>query len=136
MSRTALGIAVLRIITGVVFLVHGAQKLFSFHFSGVTGMFQHLGIPLPHIAAIVVTLVEFIGGIALILGLLTSWFALLLAIDMAVAIFKVHLHNGFFSSKGGYEYPLTLLAASIVLALAGSGALALQGTAKGTRRRL
>lgn len=125
MRTPQLGIAILRIVVGIVFAAHGTQKLFTIGFGGVAHMFQGLGIPQPHIAAIVVTLVEFLGGIALILGLATRYAALLLAIDMAVAILKVHLHNGFFSSKGGYEFPLTLLAACLALALAGPGSPAL-----------
>ena len=97
-------------------------------------MFQGLGIPSPHIAAIVVTLVEFVGGIALVLGLVARYAALLLAIDMAVAVGKVHLHNGFFSSKGGYEFPLTLLAACVTLALTGPGSPALAKLTKTARR--
>jgi len=126
MPRTQLlGIAILRIIVGIVFLAHGAQKLFVIGFGGVTHMFQSVGIPLAHPAAIVVTLVEFAGGIALILGIGTRYAALLLAINMAVAIGKVHLSHGLFASKGGYEFPLTLLAACLALALAGPGSPAL-----------
>jgi putative oxidoreductase len=134
--RTAqLGIAILRIVVGIIFLAHGAQKLFVIGFGNVTHMFGSMGIPMPHVAAIVVTLVEFIGGILLVLGLGTRWAAILLAIDMAVAIGKVHLHNGLFSSKGGFEFPLALLAASIALALAGPGSPALEslGGRKGRR---
>ena len=134
MRTQQLGIAILRIVVGIVFAAHGAQKLFTIGFGGVTHMFQGLGIPYPHIAAIVVTLVEFVGGIALILGLVTLYAALLLAIDMAVAVGKVHLHNGFFSSKGGYEFPLTLLAACVALALTGPGSPALAMFARKGRR--
>ena len=134
MLTQLLGVAILRIVVGIVFLAHGAQKLFVIGFGGVTHMLQGIGIPFPHIAAIFVTLVEFVGGIALILGLVSRYAALLLAIDMAVAVGKVHLHNGFFNSKAGYEFPLTLLAASIALALAGPGSPALAKPAKTARR--
>src|SRR5581483_9192027 len=106
---------------GIVFVAHGAQKLFVIGFGGVAHMFAGAGIPLPYPSAILVTLVEFAGGIALVLGIATRWVAVLLAINMAVAVLKVHLHNGFFLNKGGYEFALTLLAANVALALAGPG---------------
>jgi putative oxidoreductase len=119
-----IGIAALRFIVGVVFLVHGSQKLFVYGFSGVAGSFGHIGIPVPALSAVVVTLVEFLGGLALIAGLFTRWAAILLAINMTVAVLAVHLKHGFFASAGGFEYPLTLLVANISLALAGPGACA------------
>lgn len=125
MRTQQLGIAILRIVVGIIFIAHGAQKLFVIGLGGVTHMFRGMGIPLAHPAAIVVTVVGFAGGIALTLGVGTRYAALLLAIDMAVAVGKVHLHNGLFAAKGGYEFPLTLLAACLTLALAGPGSPAL-----------
>lgn len=116
-----LGVAILRFVVGVIFTAHGAQKLFGPGFAGVAHMFHGMGIPLFYPAAVVVIIVEFGGGIALILGIATRYAALLLAIDMAVAIFKVHLHNGLFANKGGFEFPLVLLAACVALALTGPG---------------
>ena len=117
------GIAVLRITVGAIFLTHGWQKIYTLGFHGVAGFFASIGIPLPLFAAIVVTLVEFLGGIALILGLATRWASLLLAFDMLGAIYFVHWKNGFYMSHSGYEYALSLLAACIALALNGAGAL-------------
>src|ERR1700730_6879911 len=121
----SLGLAVLRIVVGIVFLAHGYQKIFKYGFHGVSGMFGHLGIPLPAVSAVVVILVEFVGGILLITGLATRLPGALLAIDMLVAIFAVHLKNGFFNPMG-VEFPLTLLAACICLALSGGGAASLK----------
>ena len=129
------GLTILRVVVGIVFLMHGGQKLFVFHLSGTIGFFTHVGIPLPAISAVAVTFVEFLGGIALILGLLTQWAAALLAIDMLGAIVLVHLRNGFFITPAaiGFEYALTLLAANIALALAGPGAAAVDALfGKGT----
>lgn len=120
------GIAILRVVVGVVFLFHGRQKLFTFGFHGVGGMFAHMGIPLPAVSAVVVTLVEFLGGLALIAGLGTRVAAALLAIDMAGAILFVHAKNGFFV-PAGIELPLTLLAANLCLMLVGAGALSADG---------
>jgi len=116
------GIALLRVVVGVTFLMHGGQKLFM-GFHNVAGFLGSLGIPLPTLAAIVLTLVEFVGGIALILGLLTRYVAALLTVDMVVALIRVHAKNGFFASTGGVEFPLLLLVSNINLMLAGAGAL-------------
>jgi putative oxidoreductase len=114
------GITAIRVVVGIVFLMHGGQKLFVWGFSGVAAFLVQLGIPAPMLASIIVTLVEFLGGLAIFVGLFTRWVAILLAIDMATAILTVHLPNGFFLPEG-FEYPLTLLAASVALALLGSG---------------
>jgi putative oxidoreductase len=119
-----MGIAALRIVVGIVFLVHGYQKVFKLGFHGVEGMFAHLGIPAPAVAAIVVMIVEFVGGILLVTGLATRLPAVLLSIDMLVAILAVHAKHGFFV-PGGVEFPLTLLAGCICLALSGGGAASL-----------
>jgi len=116
-----LGIAVLRWIVGVVFLVHGGQKLFVFHFAGTAAFFAKAGIPLPGVSAVVVTLVEFLGGAALILGIGTRVAAVLLAINMLGAIYFVHGRNGFFLQGGGYEYALAMLVSNVSLALTGPG---------------
>ena len=125
-STQACGLTILRITVGIVFLVHGYQKLFHMGFHGVAGMFGHMGIPLPMISAVVVTLVEFVGGILLVAGVGTRVAAALLAVDMTVAILAVHVKHGFGAQNGGFEYPLTLLAATLCLALAGGGMLSLR----------
>jgi putative oxidoreductase len=119
------GLTVLRVTVGIVFLAHGSQKLFKFGFPGVAGMFTHIGVPIPAVSAVVVTLVEFLGGLALILGAGTRIAAILLACDMAGAILFVHAKNGFFTP--GIEFPLTLLAANVCLVLAGAGSLSVDG---------
>jgi putative oxidoreductase len=125
MKLQTCGLTVLRIVVGIVFLMHGYQKLFHMHIHGVAGFFGHLGIPLPLVAAVIVTSLEFGGGILLIAGVAVRGLAPLFAIDMLVAILTVHLRNGFFG-PGGIEFPLTLMAAAICLALTGGGALSLK----------
>ena len=120
------GLAILRVVVGIVFFMHGFQKLFFMGFGGVAGMMQGLGVPAPGLFAVIVTFVELLGGLALILGLFTRVVAILLAVDMLVAILTVHLPNGFFTlPNGGYEFPLVLLAAGVALAIAGPGEAAL-----------
>ena len=111
-------------VVGFVFFMHGYQKLLKMGIHGVAGFFGHLGIPFPIVAAVLVTLLEFVGGILLITGLATRIPAALLAVDMLVAIFTVHMKNGFFGM--GVEFPLTLVAGLICLALAGGGALSVK----------
>ena len=123
-SLQSWGTALLRIMVGVVFLMHGRQKLFVFGFHGVAGMFGHIGIPFPAFFAVVVTLLEFVGGAALVVGLFTRWIALLLACDMLVAVLAVKLKGGFMGA-GGFEFELLLLVASLSLALTGAGAASL-----------
>ncbi len=123
------GITILRLVVGVVFAAHGGQKLFMAGFAGVAAFMGKVGIPFPMLAAVVVTLVEFLGGLALVLGVFTRWAALLLAIDMLVALLTVHLRGGFFL-PAGVEFVLTLLAANIALAALGSGRASVDGVRK------
>ncbi len=120
------GLTILRLAVGTVFLAHGAQKVFVFGHAGVAGMLGSMRIPLPSLMAVVLMAVEFLGGAALLLGLLTRWAAALNGFDMVVAILAVHLKNGFFNPRG-FEFPLTLLAACIALAMLGPGAASVDG---------
>ncbi|HXZ80418.1 MAG TPA: DoxX family protein [Terriglobales bacterium] len=114
------GLLVLRVVVGIVALIHGGQKLFVFGLGGTVAFFGKLG--LPAFAAYFAAFAEFLGGASLLLGVLTRVGAALLVIDMLGAIFTVHLKNGFFNPLG-FEYPLTLLAANLCLLIAGAGAL-------------
>ena len=116
------GLALVRIITGIVFAAHGYQKFFVFGLDGATGAFTQMGIPAPAITAPLVAIVELFGGIALIIGLLTRLAALGLAINMLGAIFLVRLKGGFFAPNGA-EFELVLCIACLALVIGGAGAL-------------
>jgi putative oxidoreductase len=132
------GPAVLRLATGAVFVAHGAQKLFGVWggggLAGTAAFFGQLGLTPAYPLAIVVALVEFIGGLMLIAGALTLFAALALVLDMIVATWKVHLVNGFFLNWNmvpgqghGYEFNITLIGALVSLMLTGPGAFSVDG---------
>lgn len=131
-TRVDLALLVLRVVTGLVFLMHGWQKVFEYGLVGVSQGFGRMGVPLPGIMGPFVALLELIGGSAIIVGALTPVFAALLACTMVVAILLVHLKAGFFLPQG-YEFALTLLAAMLALALAGAGAYSVDAV-RGWRR--
>jgi putative oxidoreductase len=117
------GITLLRVTIGAVFVAHGGQKFFM-GFQNVAEFLNGLGIPYPTGAAILLTAVEFFGGLAMILGILTRYIAIMLAFDMAVAIVMFHWRNGFFVPNG-IEYPMVLLVANLTLILSGGGEIEL-----------
>lgn len=120
--QLSLGIALVRIITGVIFVAHGYMKFFVMGMPGTTGFFTQVGIPAPGIMAALVATLEVAGGLALILGLLTRLAALGLAINMLGAIFFVRLKGGFFAPNGA-EFEILLFVACVALVIAGAGAL-------------
>ena len=115
--QVSLGLAVLRIAAGAVFIDHGYQKVFGFGFAGVTGAFTHMGVPLPGVIAPLIAVLEFFGSIALVLGFLTRPLAFAFACDMLGAILFVQLKNGF----SHFELEFLLLGASVALFFTGAG---------------
>ncbi|MBT2210016.1 DoxX family protein [Actinomadura sp. NEAU-AAG7] len=128
------GLLIGRLALGIVFVAHGWQKLNDLGHSGVTKMFDGLGIPMPGAAAAFATWVELAGGVALIVGALLPLVGLLLAADMAGAFWYVHKDNGLFADKGGYELVLILGALALLLALTGAGRFSVDALLWGRRR--
>ena len=119
-------LALLRIVLGFIFTYHGYLKLFApGGFTGTVGFFTMLKIPFPLYSALLVSVVEFAGGLFLLFGMVTKWSSLLLIINMLVAFFKVHLKNGLLISNGGYEFVLVLLVALVVVLANGAGKFSL-----------
>src|SRR5262245_28573175 len=124
-----IGLLILRVMIGLVFIGHGAQKLFGwFGGPGLTkyagGLEERSHIYPGWFWAWVNGLAEFVGGLFMVFGFLTPIAAALLICVMIMAIIKVHWSKGFFNANGGYEFNLTLIAAALTIALSGPGAYA------------
>ena len=116
----------MRAVLGIIFTYHGYGKLFvPGGFTGTIGFFSAIGVPLLPYSALLVTVVEFFGGLFLILGMVTKLSSFLLIIEMLVAFFKVHLKNGLAISQTnyGYEFVLLIIAGLVVVLANGAGKL-------------
>jgi putative oxidoreductase len=127
------GATVLRLILGVIYLMHGYYALAVLGPSGSMAFVERLGLPLPFLGGWYLIAAHLVGGATLVIGLWTRWAALANAVVMLGALVFVHLNQGFFikallvdgkPQAAGYEYVLTLVGAAIAQALLGSGALA------------
>ena len=125
----SLGLLILRLVLGLTVAAHGAQKLFGwFGGSGLEGfskVMERLNIWPPGPFALLAGLGELGGGLLTALGFLNPAGPLFVMGAMAVAILTVHIAKGFFSSGGGYEFPLLVFAGSFALCLTGPGAYSL-----------
>ena len=122
-----LAVLILRLFLGFAFMMHGSQKLLGAFggsgIAGVTGMLGKMGLEPANILAWVLSITEFVGGVCVFLGFLTRFWAAGLVIDMGVAVAKVHLPNGFFAAKNGFELPLAFGVMALVILLTGPGSL-------------
>ncbi|HEY5177251.1 MAG TPA: DoxX family protein [Terriglobales bacterium] len=126
-------LTIVRLVLGVTFFMHGAQKMLGwfggYGFHGTMGLFTQMGTPAP--LAFLAICAEFFGGLGLLVGLLGRIAALGIIVNMLVAIVTVHHVNGFFMNwtgqqKGeGFEYHLLAIALAIVVLIKGSGAISI-----------
>jgi len=132
-----------RLTLGIIFFAHGSQKLLGWFggsgWSGTIQFFEQSGVPA--FLAVLLIITEFFGGIAIILGFFTRLAALGLTIAMLVAIFKVHLQNGFFlnwfnvpNMGHGIEYSLALIGLSLSLLVWGAGNLSVDQMVGGEKK--
>jgi putative oxidoreductase len=125
----ALGLLLIRLVVGILFIGHGAQKLFGWFGGygpkGTGGWMESVGIKPGVAMAVLAGLMELLGGLLLAAGLFTPIAAVLITLTMLGAIIKVHGKNGIWVTANGYEYPLVLIAVAIGIALIGPGAYSL-----------
>ncbi|GIP56905.1 DoxX family protein [Paenibacillus woosongensis] len=123
------GLLLIRLVVGLLFIGHGAQKLFGmfggYGPKGTGGWMESIGIKPGVLMAVLAGLMEFVGGLLFTLGFLMPLAATLIALAMLGAIVKVHFKNGLWSTANGYEYPLVLLVVAIAMALTGAGHISL-----------
>ncbi|BCG57756.1 DoxX family protein [Paenibacillus sp. URB8-2] len=125
----ALGLLLVRLIVGLLFIGHGAQKLFGWFGGygpkGTGGWMDSIGIKPGVFMAVLAGLLELLGGVLFALGLFTPLAALFITLTMLGAIVKVHGKNGLWVTANGYEYNAVLIVVAIGIALIGAGAYSL-----------
>jgi putative oxidoreductase len=125
-----LALAVARLALGVIMLAHGYQNLFR-HLHDHVHLVSGLG--MPAWLGYVSSFAEFLGGILVLVGFFTRAAALALCIDLVVAVWKVHWHNGLIGSadRPGFEFPLAAAALAFLLIFFGAGAISLDHVLRG-----
>jgi putative oxidoreductase len=123
-SNASVSMLILRIALGIIFIAHGAQKLFGwfggYGLEGTGKWMASIGFEPGYVMALLAGSGEFFGGLAILLGFLTRPAALVTAFTMLVAS-TLHIGNGLFLSNNGFEFALILIAASLTLVFQGGG---------------
>lgn len=124
-----LGLLIVRLVIGLLFVGHGAQKLFGMFgghgIKGTGGFFESIGVKPGVTMALLAGLSEFAGGLLFAAGLLTPLAGILIIITMLVAIVKVHGANGLWATENGYELNLVYIIIALGVALTGAGSYSL-----------
>ena len=127
-------VLLLRVVSGVWFLVHGGVKIFVFTPAGTAKFFESLG--LPGALAYLIIALEVVGGLALIFGVYARAVAVVLAVELLGTIVSLHGANGFVFTNphgGGWEYPAFWAVTLVAIALLGDGPYALRPTPIGAQ---
>lgn len=125
-----LALLIMRLALGIIMVAHGSHKVFG-------GLHHHAqvvaGLGLPGWLGYVSSFAEFLGGLLILAGLFTRAAAFAVCIDLAVAIWKVHLHNGLIGSpdRPGYEFPMAAATLAFALILFGAGPIAFDHILRG-----
>jgi putative oxidoreductase len=123
-NRFDLGLLLMRLMLGIIFVFHGSMKLFGwFGGGGLEGMAAfnaQLGLPFPMAGAALAGLAEFCGGLSLLAGIAVRWAVIPMIVTMLVASFTVHRH-AFWAEDNGMEYTLTLAVVLAALGIMGPG---------------
>jgi putative oxidoreductase len=125
-----LALLVMRVALGLIMVVHGYHKVFG----GLHRFAQMVsGLGFPAWMAYLVAFIEFLGGLLLLVGLFTRVAAFAICIDLSVAIWKVHLHNGLIGTPDhpGFEFPLAAAALAFALIFFGGGSIAIDHILRG-----
>jgi putative oxidoreductase len=128
-----LGLLILRLVVGLLFVGHGAQKLFGIWgghgIAGTAGFFESIGLRPGRVHAMAAGAAEFGGGALIALGLLTPLGAMLIIAVMVTAALTLHMANGLWATQNGVELNLVYAAAAVALAGVGAGSVSIDGAA-------
>lgn len=131
MTATDVGILAVRLAVGITFAAHGAQKVLGWWggpgFANWSAAISRMGLRPVWLWAAVGAGVELVCGLLLLLGLLTPLASALLVAQSMYIVVRAHLPRGFWNAKGGIEFPLQLLAGSVLVVATGPGSLSLDG---------
>jgi putative oxidoreductase len=134
----AVGLLLLRLVVGAIFVGHGMQKLLGWFGGpgpqGTAGMLGSLGYRSPDTMARVHAVAEALAGLLLVLGLFTPLACVAIVAVMVNAILAVHAPKGFWNMTGGYEFPLTLLVVAAALGFTGPGRISIDKAIGGVVR--
>jgi putative oxidoreductase len=132
--QLGVGLLILRVALGAVFIVHGGQKLFMMGPSGTGGMLMQMGVPGAGVIGPILSVVEPLAGVGVLLGLLTRLAGLAIACDMLGAILTFHIHHGFFVPMG-IEFVMMNCATGLALAALGAGPFSIDHAIEQRRSR-